>query len=137
MGLIIIIVWLGALGVLGVPGLGVSIVVCVRSRRNRAFWVTYVGAVVASVLGQYVAVLTPFVRRGVYSWDLVVAAVFGWHLLAPAIIAVALWIAARTLRQSSVAGAAAGLFLSIPVAIALALPILFTIPPLLGLRFEP
>jgi hypothetical protein len=136
-GLIVIMMWLAAISVVGLPALVLTLVIRAKSQRGRAFYVTGGLTSTASVVGQYVAVLAPFVRRGGYSWDLVVGLIFGWHLLAPLLLAGAIWAAARSVRQSALGGAIAGLVLSIPLGIALALPALLLLPSLLGLRFEP
>jgi hypothetical protein len=128
--------WVGALAILGGPGLALGVVACLKSRRDRTFWLIAAGALAGSLGGQYIAVLAPFVRRGTFSWDFLVAAVFGWHLLVPAVAAAALWAAGRALRQPALGGAVAGLFFSVPLCIAAALPLFFVVPALLGLRME-
>src|SRR5262249_10494731 len=137
MGLIVLIIWAGALGVIGLPALALGIVVAIKSPRDRGFWAASCLAVFVSVVGQYFAILTPFVRRGVVDWDLVIGASFGWHRRAPAAVGVVVWLIARRVRGSSVGGVAAGLFISVPIAIALALPVMFIVPSLLHLKFEP
>jgi hypothetical protein len=138
MGLIVLIIWLGSLIVLGTPALALGIAACVKAKagRDAAFWAVAAASALASVIGQHVAVFLPFVRRSAYSFDLVMALAFGWHLLAPAVLAAFLWVLARALRQTRILGAVAGLFLSIPLGIALALPVFFTVPSLLGLTVE-
>ena len=137
MGLILILMWLAALGVLGLPSLVGGMLVGARAQRGTPFWLTGILTAVVSVVGQYVVVLAPFVRQGAYSWDILLSAIFGWHLLIPALLAGMVWFVGRTVSQPVHAGVAAGLLLSIPVGIAAALPMLFTVPSLLGLRFEP
>jgi hypothetical protein len=137
MGLIILIIWAGALGVMGLPALALGAWIAVKSPRDRWFWTASGLAALASVVGQYVAVLSPFVRRGMVDWDLVMNAMFGWHLLVAAVAAGLVWLAGRWLRGSGINGVAAGLFVSVPLVIALALPVMFTVPGLLHLKFEP
>lgn len=136
MGLIIIGMWVGALAILGMPGLALGLFAWAKSRRDSTFWLICAGALFASVAGQYIAVLTPYVRQGTFSWGFLQEAVFGWHLLVPAVAAAVLWIAGRAAGQPAFLGAVAGLFLSVPLAIAMALPLFFVVPGLFGLRFE-
>jgi hypothetical protein len=137
MGLIVLILWVGALVVMGLPALALGAWIAVKSRRDRWFWSASALAALVSVAGQYAAVLSPFVRRGMVDWDLVMNAMFGWHLLVAAVAAALVWLAGRWLGGSGVNGAAAGLFASVPLVIALALPVMFTVPSLLHLKFEP
>lgn len=137
MGLILMVMWLGAFCVLGMPPLVVSIIVVVKSERSRVFWWALSIAAGVSILLQYVAIFAPVVQRGEYSLDLLHDMVWGWHLLVPVIAALTLCALGRMLRQPGIRGAAAGLFLSVTGTIALALPVLFTFPEILHLRFIP
>jgi len=136
MGILVIAAWVGSLAFLGMPGLVLGIIVCAKSQRTPAFWSSCVLTAAVSVAAQYAVVLAPSVRQGTYSWGLVIESVFGWHLLAPAVVALLLWIAGKAAERPTVAGTVAGLLASIPSGIALGLPMVVTVPPALGLRFQ-
>jgi hypothetical protein len=132
-----ILIWAGALGILGLPALGLGIWAAARSPRAPGFWVALGMAALASVAGQYVSVLTPFVRKGMVDWNLLIDASFGWHLLVPVVAAAVVWLAGRGVHRAGAGGVAAGLLVSVPLAIALALPVMLIVPGMLHLRFEP
>jgi hypothetical protein len=136
MGLIILMMWIGALLVLGAPSLALSILVAARSQRSRAFWLALAAAVGVSLLGQYIVISRPVISKGSSSWDFVTTAIFGWHLAVPAFLAGVVGIAARGFQRAIPAGAVSGLLLSIPLSIALAVPVTFVLSNVLGLRFE-
>ena len=121
MGLVMIIIWLVALAVTLAPGIGLAGVICGISKRNALFWLCLLATLVTSVALQYVLALQPYVKRGTYGIELMTVPIFTWYLAVPAVLA----------------GAAAGLILSIPVVVALALPVTFWAPDRFHLRFEP
>jgi hypothetical protein len=137
MGLVIVITWMGALAVLGLPMLILAIVTCRRGPRTGDFWLGCGAALVVGVVVQYAAALGPFLQKGTYSWDLFLAPAIGWQLVAPLGIATLLWFAGSARQQPGVAGIVAGLLFSIPLAIALAFPLGLVIPEVLNLKFEP
>jgi hypothetical protein len=137
MGLLLILLWGGALAVLGSPAFILGAVVSSRTRRDSSFWWGAVGAALISIVAQCVVTLAPFVRKGAYSFDLFLAPLLGWHLVPPLIVAATLWFAPMGDRPPVRAGAVAGLLLSIPAVIALALPLAFAVPAVFELRFIP
>jgi hypothetical protein len=133
-GLIILLMWVGSLAVLGGPAFLLGVVACVKGARNTSFWLGAAASAIVSVAVQHAVVLFPFVRAGEYSWDLVVALFFGWQLIGPPIVAMLAWLVGRSQQRPALQGTAAGLLFSVPVAIALAVPVALVVPPLLGLH---
>ena len=137
MGLVLIIIWLVALGVTLAPGIGLAGVICGISKRNALFWLCLLAALVTSVALQYVLALQPYVQRGTYDITLMTVPIFTWHLAAPAVLAAILWFVLKARQRPVLAGATAGLIVSIPVVVALALPVTFWAPDHFHLRFVP
>jgi hypothetical protein len=65
------------------------------------------------------------------------APILTYYLAAPAVLAGILWFGFKARRSPVLAGATAGLFLSMPLAVALALPMTFWVAEHLHLRFRP
>jgi hypothetical protein len=137
MGLVMIIIWLVALAVTLAPGIGLAGVICGISKRNALFWLCLLATLVTSVALQYVLALQPYVERGTYGIELMTVPIFTWYLAVPAVLAAILWFVLKARQRPVLAGAAAGLILSIPVVVALALPVTFWAPDRFHLRFEP
>jgi len=137
MGLVMIIIWLVALAVTLAPGIGLAGVICGISKRNALFWLCLLVTLVTSVALQYVLALQPYVERGTYGIELMTVPIFTWYLAVPAVLAAILWFVLKARQRPVLAGAAAGLILSIPVVVALALPVTFWAPDRFHLKFEP
>jgi hypothetical protein len=137
MGLVMIIIWLVALAVTLAPGIGLAGVICGISKRNALFWVCLLVTLVTSVALQYVLALQPYVERGTYGIELMTVPIFTWYLAVPAVLAAILWFVLKARQRPVLAGAAAGLLLSIPVVVALALPVTFWAPDRFHLKFVP
>jgi hypothetical protein len=137
MGLVLIIIWLVALTVTLTPGIGLAGVICGISKRNALFWLCLLAALVTSVAVQYVVALQPYVQRGTYDITLMTVPIFTWHLAAPAVLAAILWFVLKARQRPVLGGATAGLILSIPAVVALALPVTFWAPDRFHLRFVP
>jgi hypothetical protein len=63
--------------------------------------------------------------------------IFTWYLAVPAVLAAILWFVLKARHRPVLAGATAGLLLSIPVVVALALPMTFWAPDRFHLKFVP
>ena len=137
MGLVLIIIWLVALVVTLAPGIGLAGVICGISKRNALFWLCLLATLVTSVAVQYVLALQPYVQRGTYGIELMAVPIFTWYLAVPAVLAAILWFVLKARHRPGLAGATAGLILSIPVVVALALPMTFWAPDRFHLRFVP
>ena len=137
MGLVLIIIWLVALSVTLAPGVGLAGVIVGICKRSAAFWLCLFGALLASVALQYVLALEPYVQKGTYGIELMSAPIFSYYLAAPAVLAAILWFALKARGRPALAGLTAGLILSIPVVVALALPMTFWAPNRFHLKFEP
>ena len=123
-------VWLVALAVTWTPGLTAAGLIVGISKRGLPFWLTGLLALVASVAAQYWVALRPFVQSGTYDITLMTVPLFTWHLGVPAVLAAILWFGLKARQKPVLAGATAGLVLSIPVVAALALPMTFWLPRL-------
>jgi hypothetical protein len=137
MGLVLILIWLVALSFTSTVGLTLAGVVLSRSQRGPMFWLTALLALLASVGLQYWAALRPYAKKGTYDIALMAAPIFTPYLAVPGILAAVLWFVFKARRSPVLAGAAAGLLVSMPAAVALALPMTFWLPDALHLRFEP
>jgi hypothetical protein len=107
------------------------------SKRGLPVWLTGLLALVASVAAQYWVALQPYVQRGTYGIELMTVPILTPYLAVPAVLAAILWFALKARQKPVLAGAAAGLIVSIPVVVALALPMTFYAPDYLRLRFVP
>jgi hypothetical protein len=119
------------------PGIGLAGVICGISKRNTLFWLCLLAALFTSVAVQYALALQPYVERGTYGIELMTVPIFTWYLAAPGVLAAILWFPLKARQRPVLAGATAGLILSIPVVVALALPVTFWAPDRFHLRFEP
>lgn len=137
MGLVLIMIWLVALVVTLAPGIGLAGVICGISKRNALFWLCFLATLVTSVAVQYVLALQPYVERGTYGIELMTVPIFTWYLAVPAVLAAILWFVLKARHRPVLAGATAGLLLSIPVVVALALPMTFWAPDRFHLKFVP
>lgn len=137
MGLVLIMIWLVALVVTLAPGIGLAGVICGISKRNALFWLCFLVTLVTSVAVQYVLALQPYVERGTYGIELMTVPIFTWYLAVPAVLAAILWFVLKARHRPVLAGATAGLLLSIPVVVALALPMTFWAPDRFHLKFVP
>ena len=137
MGLVLIIIWLVALGVTLAPGIGLAGVICGISKRTAVFWLGLLAALVTSVGVQYVLALQPYVQKGTYGIELMTVPIFTPYLAAPAVLAAILWFALKARGRPALAGITAGLIFSIPVVVALALPMTFWAPDRFHLKFVP
>ena len=137
MGLILIIIWLVALGVTLTPGATLAGLIVGTSKRGLGFWPAGLLALVGSVAAQYWLALRPYAQSGTYGIELITVPIFSVYLVAPAVVAAILWFVFKARQKPVLAGATAGLLLSMPVAVALALPMTFLLPDLLHLRFKP
>ena len=137
MGLVLIMIWLVALTVTWTPGLTLAGLIVGVSKRGLPFWLTGLLALIASVAAQYWLALQPYAQRGTYGIELMTVPIFSVNLAVPAVLAAILWFAFKARRSPVLAGATAGLILSMPVVVALALPMTFYVPDYLHLRFVP
>ena len=137
MGLVMMIIWLVALVFTLAPGVGMAGVVCGVSKRGLGFWPAGLLAVIASVAAQYWAALRPYVQKGSYGIELMTVPIFTPYLALPAVLAAILWFVFKARQRPILAGVTAGLILSIPVVVALALPMMFWAPDRFHLKFEP
>lgn len=137
MGLILIIIWLGALSVtLAVAG-SLAGLIGGTGKRGRPFWWSGFAALLVSVAAQYWVAFDPYVQRGTYGIELMLVPILTWTLAAPAVAAAILWFVFKARRNPGLSGATAGLLLSIPAAVALAPAMTFVLPGLVPLRFTP
>jgi hypothetical protein len=123
MDYILNIVWLVALVITGVPGMAIVGGIVGTSARGWSFWLTGFLALIASFVVQYNAALQACKRRPECGVEFTSDAILTWRLAAPLVLAAILWLALDPPRRPAVAGAAAGLILSVPVVVALASPI--------------
>jgi len=137
MGLVLIIVWVVAMTVVGGPGLTLAGVVTGVSTRNGLFYLGGLLALLLSVAVQYWLALRPYTQSGTYGIELMTAPIFTYDLVVPGILAAVLWFVFKARRSPVLAGVTAGLLLSMPVVVALALPMTFWLPDYLHLRFKP
>jgi len=137
MGLVLIMIWLVALVVTLAPGIGLAGVICGISKRNALFWLCLLATLVTSVAVQYVLALQPYVERATYGIELMTVPIFNGYLAVPAVLAAILWFVLKARHRPALAGATAGLILSIPVVVALALPMTFWAPDRFHLKFVP
>jgi hypothetical protein len=137
MGLVLIVIWLVAMTVVGGPGLAMAGVVSGVSTRNGSFYLSGLLALLLSVAAQYWLALRPYVQSGTYDIALMAAPIFTYYLVVPGVLAAMLWFVFKARRNPVLAGATAGLLVSMPVVVALALPMTFWLPDYLHLRFRP
>ena len=137
MGLILILIWLVALAVTAAPGMMLAGLIGGVSTRNGTFWLSGLLALLVSVVVQYWLALRPYLQSGTYGIELMTAPIFTYALAVPAVLAAILWFALKARRIPALAGATAGLLLSMPLVVALALPMTFWLPGYLNLRFKP
>ena len=137
MGLVLIIIWLVALSVTLAPGVGLAGVIIGISRRTAAFSLCGFAALLLSVGLQYFVALRPYVQKGTYGIELMTVPIFSYYLAAPALLAAILWFVFKARQRPALAGITAGLILSIPVVVALALPMTFWAPDRFHLKFVP
>lgn len=137
MGLILIFIWLAALSVTLMVGGTLAGLIGGISKRGRPFWWSGFVALLLSVVLQYGVAFGPYVQRGTYGIELMLVPILTWTLAAPAVPAAILWFVFKARRSPALSGATAGLLLSIPAAVALALPMTFVLPGLVPLRFTP
>jgi len=137
MGLVLMIIWVVALAVTVAPGVGLAGVIFGISRRTAAFSLCGFAAFVVSVAAQYALALRPYLETKTYGIELMLAPVFSYYLAAPALLAAALWFGLKARTRPALAGMTAGLLLSIPTVVALALPMAMWAPERLHLRFVP
>ena len=137
MGLILIFIWLAALALIGAPGVVMTGRVLRLSTRNAIFWLSGLVALLVSVAAQYWLAFRPYVQSGEYDIYLMTAPILTYYLAAPAVLAGILWFAFKARRSPVLAGATAGLILSMTLAVALALPMTFKVAEYFHLRFRP
>jgi hypothetical protein len=137
MGLVLILIWLVAMAVVGGPGLTMAGVVSGISTRNGLFYLSYVLALIASVAAQYWVALRPYLQSGTYGIELMTVPILSLNLVMPGVLAAILWFVFKARRHPVLAGATAGLLSSMPVVVALALPMAFWLPDYLHLKFKP
>ena len=137
MGLVLMLMWLVALAVTVAPGVGLAGVIVGISRRTAAFFVCGLLALLASVAAEYAVVLQPYLEKRTYGIELMLAPILNYYLAVPALLAAIVWFALKARQKPALAGMTAGLLLSIPVVVALALPVAFWAPEHLHLRFVP
>lgn len=120
------------------PALAFGLSIVHETSGKRGFWLPCsVTGVVAFSL-QYLYAAVPFLlhARDV-SWDFLLAPLFGWHLLAPPLAALVLWLRLRTAPSPGLGGVIAGLLFSLAGIVVIPLPLAFLLTRFLGLRFQP
>jgi len=137
MGLVLIIIWLVALSFTSTVGLTLAGLVLGKSQRGPMFSLTALLALLASVGLQYWAALRPYAQSGTYGIELMTAPILTPYLAVPGILAAVLWFVFKARRSPVLAGVTVGLLVSMPAAVALALPMTFWLPDTLHLRFKP
>jgi hypothetical protein len=137
MGLILLFIWAAALALVGLPGVVMTARVIRLSTRNALFWLSGLAALLVSVAAQYWVAVRPYVQRGEYDIYLMTAPILSYYLAAPAVLAGILWFGFKARRSPVLAGATAGLLLSMTLAVALAWPLTSRVAEHFHLRFRP
>jgi hypothetical protein len=122
--------WVVASAVTTVPGIVTAGFIVGISARGWSFWLTGVLALILSVVLQYMAALDACKRLPTCGLELVGETILTWRLAAPLVLATILWFALDARRRPPLAGATVGLILSVPVVVALSLPMVFRGPRL-------
>jgi len=137
MGLVLMIMWVVALVVTLAPGVGLAGVIIGISKRTAAFSLCGFVALLVSVAAQYALALRPYLENGTYGVEMMMAPILTPYLAAPAVLAAILWFALKAKQRPALAGLTAGLLLSIPTVVALALPMAMWAPDRFHLKFVP
>ena len=138
MGFLVLLGMAAAFVFVAAPAIAFGLSVVHSTAGERGFWLPCALSGIAAFVLQFAYASAPaLLHARAVTWDLLLAPLFGWHLLAPPAAAVLLWLRVRMSPSPALGGVVAGLFFSVAGMVVAPVPLTLLLAPFLGLEMQP